>query len=346
MTKTAAPLAPRTVAPTALPLPFATDVPEPGICALPGFADLDGSNDRIVILGDTQVTPVWQFWKERNGALTKAILAELAARFPAAIINLGDLVVTGASRGHWRVFDDLHAPVRAARIPYFAVRGNHDYRGPRDRALAHRDARLPHLQGRPWHAFRFRYAGIALLDSNFRTLGRGRANAQARWLERTLAEMEASPDIQVVICCTHHPPYSDSLTPWPHKEVQRRFLRPFQMLRKPGLFFSGHIHSYERFRFSDKHFIVSGGGGGHRSRVRTGHDLRMPGNAYLGPPVRPLHFCQLDLRPDGLKLRAECVEGPGPYHFVTIDELDLPIRERARGRSRRIEEATAQASGL
>lgn len=346
MLKTAARPARQDAFPTAFPYPFVAEASKPGPGALSGFMDLDESNSRIVILGDTQVTPAWMFWRERNSHLTRAILEELAARIPAAIINLGDLVATGASSGHWGMFDAFHAPVVAARIPYFAVRGNHDYRGHRGLAMNHRGARLPHLKDSPWHAFQFRYAGIALLDSNFRALGREQAEEQNRWFERTLNEMGDAPDIQVIICCTHHPPYSNSVMPWPHREVEQRFVRPFQTLRKPGLFFSGHIHSYERFHLSGKHFVVSGGGGGHRTRVRTGRNEQVSGEHYQGPPVRPLHFCQLDFRPDGLSLRAVCVRGPGPYQFVTVDEFTIPVRERFRAVDRAAGDVGAQPAGL
>jgi Icc-related predicted phosphoesterase len=302
--------------------------------AFGGFDELDESNPVIAVLGDTQVTTPWEFWNERNDVQTGVILAELADRYPAAVINLGDLVAAGASAADWRTFDELHAPLLDLRVPYFAVRGNHDYRGPDDLAMGHFGARVPHLKDSPWHAFRFQYAGIILLDSNFRALGRARADEQTRWFERTLDEMAAAPDIQVVICCTHHPPFSNSAALWPSKEVRRRFVSAFQEFRKPGLFLSGHIHSYERFHISGKHYIVSGGGGGHRCRVRTDSNRRVNADIYKGPALRPLHFCQLEFEADRLILRSVHLEGRNAFRFRVADELAIPVDAVAAGLTR------------
>lgn len=299
-----------------------------------GFNELDESNPVIAVLGDTQVTTPWEFWKERNELQTRTILAEVAGRFPAAVINLGDLVAVGASAANWWTFDDLHAPLLDLQIPYFAVRGNHDYRGPNDVAMGHFGARFPHLKDSPWSAFRFQYAGILLLDSNFRALGRHRADEQTRWFERTLAKMDAAPDIQVIICCTHHPPFSNSASYWPHKEVRRRFVGAFKKLRKPGLFLSGHIHTYERFRIAGKHFVVSGGGGGYRCRIRTGPDRRFHTDVFHGPPRRPLHFCQLEFEADRLVLRSVHLEGRRAPRFFVADELAITIDAAAAALSR------------
>jgi hypothetical protein len=293
--------------------------------AFGGFEELDESNPVIAILGDTQMTTPWEFWFKNNGRQTRAILAEIAGRGPAAIINLGDLVASGASIGDWRTFDELHARVMSAQIPYFAVRGNHEYRGPDERAQDHFGSRLPHLRDRAWHAFRFRYAGIILLDSNFGVLGSGKADEQTRWLEATLDEMEASPDVQVIICCAHHPPYSNSVAHWPYKEVQRRFAAAFQRLKKPGLFFSAHIHTYERFFIGGKHFIVSGGGGGHACRVKTGPGRRVTADIYQGPPVRAFHFCQLQFGLDRLTFQSMHLDEFHSGRFFIADECVLPI---------------------
>jgi 3',5'-cyclic AMP phosphodiesterase CpdA len=307
--------------------------------AFAGFDELNDSNPMIAVIGDTQVTTPLEFWNEKNDVQTRVILAEIADRFPAAVINLGDLVAAGASAGNWRTFDDLHAPLMEERIPYFAVRGNHDYRGPDDVAMGHFGNRFPHLKDGSWYSFRFLYAGIILLDSNFRALGRLKADEQTRWFERTLAEMDVSPDIQVVLCCTHHPPFSNSVAPGPSKEVRRRFARPFGLLRKPGLFLSGHVHSYERFEIAGKHFIVSGGGGGHRIRVRSGWDRRIKANVYQGPPVRPLHFCQLEFETGRLILRSVHMEDRDSSLFHIADELAIPVGAAAASLTRPYEPA-------
>lgn len=299
--------------------------------AFGGFDDLDDSNGVISIIGDTQVTPPWEFWFEENEVQTRTILAEIAARGPAAVINLGDLVDFGSSIRNWKLFDDLHAPVIAAGIPYFAVWGNHDYRGPDELAKYHVAARFPHLRDRSWHAFRFRYAGIVLLDTNFGVLGREKADEQTWWLERTLAEFEASPDVRVVICCTHHPPYSNSVSPVPQREVRQRFVPSFQRLSKPALFFSGHVHSYEHFLIGGKHFIVSGGGGGHRCRVQTGLGRRITKDLYQGPPVRSLHFCQLEFGPQSLTLRVVYLDDFLSYRFFVDEEFDIPFEGTMEG---------------
>ncbi|TNF36251.1 MAG: metallophosphatase family protein, partial [Deltaproteobacteria bacterium] len=124
-------------------------------------------NPVVVIVGDTQRTSRLELWWRANDAEQRALLAEVARRRPAAVLNVGDLVTWGPSAAQWRHFDRAHAPLAAAGVPVLPVLGNHDYLPWPPRALAPYTARFPHVADARW--FVLRHAGVAFvaLDSNF-----------------------------------------------------------------------------------------------------------------------------------------------------------------------------------
>jgi hypothetical protein len=300
----------------------------PSATSFEGFEGIDESNPRIVLIGDTQITPQWKFWLENNEQRTRTMIAEIASLRPAAVIHLGDLVTRGDSAKDWALFDELSAPIAAQGIPYIPIHGNHDYSGEGPAARSNFEARFAHSVGEKWHTFRFRNTGFILLDSNFGALGLERTEEEVRWFERTLGEMERDPDVAAIVCCTHHPPFTNSLTVRQSREVELRFARPFQAARKPGVFFSGHCHSYEHFFRGGKHFIVSGGGGGRRFRVQTAPSFRGLEDLYAGSALRFLHFCVLEIGPDKLVIRVvRPADGTASGAFETADEWVLPEAE-------------------
>jgi hypothetical protein len=67
MRKTAGLIALLFAFPVSLPPFIVSDDPAAAGGAFYGFDDLNESNSMIAILGDTQVTPAWKFWQEKNG---------------------------------------------------------------------------------------------------------------------------------------------------------------------------------------------------------------------------------------------------------------------------------------
>ena len=75
--------------------------------------------NHLILVGDTQRTNPFAFWRERNDRERHLILSEIATRDPAFVLHLGDLTTRGASAKEWQEFDDLNKSVREKGIPFF-----------------------------------------------------------------------------------------------------------------------------------------------------------------------------------------------------------------------------------
>ena len=110
-----------------------------------GFAEIQGGKNYFIIVGDTQSTSHWEFWRERNDKERKSIIEEITKREPAFVIHLGDLTTRGSSDKHWQEFDDMHKEFREKKIPYFPILGNHELYGNDKKALQNYFERFPYL---------------------------------------------------------------------------------------------------------------------------------------------------------------------------------------------------------
>jgi predicted MPP superfamily phosphohydrolase len=134
------------------------------------FADIQVTKNHFVIVGDTQGTSHWEFWRERNDRERKLIVDEITRREPAFVVHLGDLTTRGSSEKHWQQFDDMHKEFRKKKIPYFPILGNHEFYGKDKKALHNYFERFPDLDKRRWYSFTWKNVGLILVDSNFSAL--------------------------------------------------------------------------------------------------------------------------------------------------------------------------------
>jgi len=293
----------------------------PAVPVYPDIRSIDKVSTSIIIIGDTQHTSHWEFWRERNVEATRLLATEMARRHPAFILHLGDLTVRAASKSHWEYFDNDIEPVRKAQIPIFPVMGNHDYYGDNKHALRNIRQRFPALEKSLWYSFTYRRVGFIMLNSNFSDLKSDDNLRQKEWYAATLKKMEADDNISVIIVCCHHPPYTNSKVISPSKDVERDFAEPFLKCKKTALFFSGHCHSYEKFEKRGKIFIVSGGGGGPRHRLDIDKKHRKFDDRFNGTAVRFSHFCELVIHGDHLDLRVIRLKDDGT--FDVADECQI-----------------------
>jgi hypothetical protein len=100
------------------------------------------------------------------------------------------------------------------------------------------------------------------------------------------------------------------------------FADPFVRSPKTRLFFSGHNHTYERFQFENKFFIVSGGGGGPRHKVSFDLGNRPYHDLFPGPELRFLDFCEMEIRERALAYRILRLEPDRT--FTIVDPMTLP----------------------
>lgn len=259
------------------------------------------SSNSIIIVGDTQRSSKWEFILEQNEGVPKKIFDKIADENPLFVIHLGDMSFWGSSTTWWSYFDEDAAEIIKKGIPIYPVPGNHDYFGSNEKAVNNFVSRFPFLKERTWYSKRINNLGIIFLNSNFEDLTDEDNNAQLRFYKKELKIFEQDFSIQHIIVVCHHSPYTNSTIVDPSREVQKYFVPPFQKAKKTKAFFSGHCHSVEHFIKSNKHFIVSGGGGGPRQKLATGKRAKHKDYLTAGR-IRYFNYCRLTFEGDNLKL--------------------------------------------
>jgi len=259
-----------------------------------GFREIDPAKNHFILVGDTQRTSHWEFWRERNEKERKQILEEIVRRGPAFVLHLGDLTTRGSSEKHWHEFDDLNKVLREKKIPYFPILGNHEFYGNDEKALQYYFNRFPHLRNKRWYSFTWKNIGLVMVDSNFATLAEEQTKRQAQWYLNELERFDKDGGIEYVMVCCHHPPFTNSRVISPNEKSKLNFADPFVRFRKTCFFFSGHSHTYERFKIEGKLFIVTGGGGGPRHKVSIDSQNRRFDDLFPGPGLRFFHFCEVE----------------------------------------------------
>ncbi len=268
-----------------------------------GFAEIDQNKNFFIVVGDTQRTSHWEFWREKNERERRLIIDEITRRGPAFVVHLGDLTTRGSSKKHWEEFDDMHKEFRKNKIPYLPVLGNHEFYGNNQKALQSYFGRFLHLDQRRWYSFKWKKIAFIMIDSNFSALTEEQIREQTEWFQSQLQTFGGNKAIDYIIVCSHGPPFTNSRMIKPNRGVESFFANPFLQIQKAGLFFSGHSHSYERFKAHDKFFVVSGGGGGPRHRLTIDPSKRRYEDFFVGPELRSFHFCEVENGENGLRFR-------------------------------------------
>ena len=286
-----------------------------------GFAQIDLTKNHFIIVGDTQSTSHWEFWREKNDKERKLIVDEITKREPAFVIHLGDLTTRGSSRKHWQQFDESHNELRAKKIPYFPILGNHEFYGNDERALQNYFGRFRHLSERRWYSFTWKNIGFILVDSNFSHLSMEGSEQQRKWYIEQLEKFEEDEKIDYIIVCSHEPPFTNSRVVRPNEKVKAFFADPFLNCDKASFFFSGHSHSYERFQVKGKFFVVSGGGGGPRHKLSIDPEKAHYEDLFKGPELRFFHFIEIEVTGSTLAYKILYLKPDGT--FMTVDSLNI-----------------------
>jgi len=212
----------------------------------------------------------------------------------ALLLHVGDLAYEDGTRDD---FTGKHFAVYApflARVPHFAVPGNHEFHTSLAepfveafRPLAERPS-----GGAPYYmAFthgNVRFIGLNTEDTWGYVERHGyvadTTSAQYRWLARELERSRDAPDIDWIVAFQHHPPYSASTGFSGHGSdiTIRDALTPLFDAAGVDLVFTGHDHDYQRSKpirgneiVADGEgtvYVVTGGGGGKRLFRGTGVD--------------------------------------------------------------------------
>lgn len=290
----------------------------------------------FAIVSDLQTTSLLEFWREQNDIERALVVRQIAAARPAFLVMLGDLVFDGSSEGAWADFDALCTPIREARIPVLAVPGNHEYWF--GGSLDHYFKRFPHLEKRTFYRVTHGPLALVFLNSNIDNLPEW--EAQLAWYRAELARIDADPRVRGALVMMHHPPYTNSTITSDEEHVGRWLVPPFKAAKKTLAMITGHVHSYERFVYGGKMFVVSGGGGGPRAELSSGDGRRHPEDLFTGPPLRAFHYLSVTPSPSGLSIEAVGLPR-GERAFSTIDAFKLPWPE---GGGRHEKELTTRSS--
>lgn len=258
----------------------------------------------IALLGDTQETLIFErvIGREHNVIESKLLIEDMAKVSPERILMLGDFVSYGSSRSDWKNFDRLMTPVHHKSIPVEGILGNHDYWGGGD-CLDHAYERFPKLKKSHWYVEEYHTLAFIFLDTNRNKLGQKKWDEQQKWLEENISRLDKDSDIRGIFVLGHHPPYTNSKVTPDDEDTKLAFTPAIYASEKTLGFISGHAHGYEHFEKENKHFIVSGGGGGPRVSYHMGKK-QIHSDLYSGPVPRPFHYLLMTVEAKGVWITA------------------------------------------
>lgn len=292
---------------------------------------------RVVVAGDLQRTSIWEqlIGREQNDAERSSVVGAIAFLQPDLVLLTGDNVFAGGSDAQWEAFDALTGPLRAHEIPVTTAFGNHEYwYYGRQAAERHVYPRFPMMHEQHWYVVPLGVVRLVVLDSNDAFLTEETWKSQQRWFERTLAAYDADDAVRGVLVAFHHPPFTNSTVTKDEKHVQDAFLPAFQKSKKTLALLNGHVHGYERYEQDGKVYVVSGGAGGPRAKLATGHARRHDDDKFEGGTpaghdgvVRDFHFTRYEIGEIGIAAEVHALpKGGTSWRIADRFRLSFPAR--------------------
>ncbi len=260
------------------------------------------SSKPLVVAGDLQRTSFFErlIGREQNDIEREKIVKAIADENPAALVILGDMVFDGSCSSDWEKFDILIAPIIKKQIPIYPIIGNHDYWGNNNTAMENLTKQFPIIKSSHWYIANYDSLALIFLDSNESDLTEEGWKIEHDWFNKMIAEYDTSQAIKGIIIFDHHPPFTNSTMTGDEVNVQKNFLPVYFSSNKTLFFISGHAHTYEHFLIKGKTFIVSGGGGGPRVKLKS--DKEAHNDLYNGESPRPFNYLLIEKRNDGIKV--------------------------------------------
>ncbi len=272
-----------------------------------------GNRISLLVIGD------WGTGGKGARQVGAAMAAQHAESPVDAVISTGDNIYPSGVKSvrdpQWRSKFEAVFPADRLPVPFWAVLGNHDYRGDPDAQVGYTGFHLPdgsatrwHMPGRSW---------VTVLHSSDSTLsvrlvgidtpqlvGGSRARkVHFYWIDSVLSS--AGEDYVVVV--GHHPVYSHGL--YGNTPVLVRQLAP--RLEKYGVaaYLNGHEHDLQVIRrINGVRYIVSGGGSGKR-KTRAGRNTDFSASS--------LGFFRLDM--NSARMRVRVFDSSGRLLYQTVD---------------------------
>lgn len=261
----------------------------------------------IIFVGDVQLRgrPEMLLGREDNKKAVQVLLKKIADEDPSLVVILGDLTFPGSSSAAWQKFDKLAKPIHDKGIPVYPLPGNHEYFGDHAAGFEEYFSRFPNIENQLWYAKQWKDIAIITLNANFDHLSDEEIAEQNSWYYDKLKKMQSDSSIAMIIVCAHQPPFTNSTLVSDDKDVQRYFVPAYLKNSKAKLFFSGHTHSYERFKINGKDFIVSGGGGPRqklKKKSKAKHRDLFKGGLFDQEQIRGHHYCKLERDGKGIRV--------------------------------------------
>lgn len=230
-----------------------------------GFSQVVPNPDRIYFISDVQAPlPAEKiiFKTYRNEEARDSLFADLIVQHPENLFLLGDLVSRGSVEKTWLPLDNFLNLLKKSNTTTYAIPGNHEYMGRSSIGIQMFTNRFPEkwLYG---YFVDIDSIAIVMINSNFTKVSEIELSRQLIWYKSEMDSLDRDPAVKIIIVCTHHAPFSNSMIVRSSKPVEDLIVPAFEKSKKSKLFISGHSHNLEYFSDSiGKHFLVAGGGGG------------------------------------------------------------------------------------
>lgn len=274
----------------------------------------------IIGYGDTRFTDPSDT-RNTNPTVRRALVNQIAAEHPDALLISGDLPYKGAQTNDYDVFKSETEIWRTFHLRVYPALGNHELNGGEAVGLKNWWATFPELNNRRWYSVSFGNAYILCIDSNAPLTA---GSPQQSWIAAQLAALPKS--VQFVFIVMHHPIVGDDFPLSTHNvRSNEAALGQFLDATAPTLHaritvICGHVHNYERFLRNGITYLVAGGGAAKPYKVeRNSQDL------FKGTDDINYHY--VTFRFDGKTVHAEMhrlanPDSPTPT-WETKDAFDL-----------------------
>jgi acid phosphatase type 7 len=287
---------------------------------------------RFVAYGDTRFHDP-KDTDAANPPVRVALVQAIAQADPAFICFTGDIVYNGYDKDDWKVWDSETSVWRDKKIPVYPALGNHDLHGSEKDALGNYFQRFPDLKNSRYYSVRAANTLILVIDSALDEL----TGPQGQWLASKLDHVPA--DVDFVFLMDHHPPYTSSSdmkmfggghsARKPEQALAKMLEERQAHARFRMIFFSGHVHNYERHEHGGITYFVSGGGAAHAYPID-----RAPDDPFQSKEIN-YHYLMVEVDHQQLKVtmnRLQLTGGKAVWTQPDSVKISVPAAAAAASR--------------
>jgi Icc-related predicted phosphoesterase len=276
---------------------------------------------KFVAYGDMRMTDTANH-RDSDPERRKAIIAAIAQQQAKFVLISGDLVLSGSNSSDWAEYDKEMKPILDAGATVYPALGNHDVHGDLATALGNYFQRFSELKQSRYYSVKAGNVLVVALDSEQDSP----KSQQRAWLDGVL-KTQVTKEIEFVVFCLHHPPYTHFTMMMVGHEARHDEKDLASYLEKKQkssgakfLVIAGHNHNYERYEHAGVMYIVSGGGGATPYMPhRTAADFFQG----VGPTY---HYCLITMEAGKLNFEMyKLTETLGKFGWQKADNFALTV---------------------